>query len=214
MTYDVAFRHRQALDPSSLDTIAACLHAIQVAAKDCRNAGKPFETDPAALLLARHLGEVATAKMPNRAALRSLCAHELADFAHKPVLVTLSRRGVSYDEDAKRTFHAEGRKALRRLADSLQLEPGSFDIRVCAGGPAVSGEVILHGEQVYVQVSLSGFGPGDILFRRCRGRTDYCGERNHWAGIRELQDPDRFAARLAAELRLDPPFSAEPRLVA
>lgn len=214
MTYDVAFRHRQALDPSGLDSIAACLHAIQAAAKDCRNAGKPFESDPAVLLLARHLGEVATEKMPDRAALRGLCADELADLAHKPVLVTLARRGVAYEEDAKRTFHAEGRKALRRLADSLQLEPGSFEIRVCAGGPAVSGEVILHGEQLYVQVSLSGFGPGDILFRRCRGRTDYCGERNHWAGIRELLDPDRFAARLVNELRLDPPVSAEPRLVA
>lgn len=214
MSYDVPFRHRQALDPSGLDSVASCLHAIQAAAKDCRIAGKPFETDPAVLLLARHLGEVATEKMPDRAALRSLCADQLADLAHKPLLVTLSRRGVAYDEDAKRTFHAEARRALRRLADSLQLEPGSFEIRVCAGGPAVSGEVILHGEQLYVQVSLSGFGPGNILFRRCRGRTDYCGERNHWAGIRELLDAEEFAVRLVAELRLDPPVSAEPRLVA
>lgn len=43
MTYDVGYRFAQALDPSGLDTIAACLHAIQAAAKDCRNAGKPFE---------------------------------------------------------------------------------------------------------------------------------------------------------------------------
>ena len=69
MTYDVGYRFAQALDPSGLDTIAACLHAIQAAAKDCRNAGKPFDTDPAVVLLAQHLGHVACAKMPNRSAL-------------------------------------------------------------------------------------------------------------------------------------------------
>jgi hypothetical protein len=47
MAHDTHFRHAQALDPSGLDTIAACLHAIQAAAKDCRNAGLPFESDPA-----------------------------------------------------------------------------------------------------------------------------------------------------------------------
>lgn len=69
MTYDVGYRFAQALDPSGLDTIAACLHAIQAAAKDCRNAGKPFESDPAVVLLAQHLGAVATTTMPDRPAL-------------------------------------------------------------------------------------------------------------------------------------------------
>ncbi len=214
MTYDVHFRYTQALDPSGLDSLAACLHAVEAAATDCRNAGMPFETDPAVILLARHLGEVATAKMLDRAALRTLCADALAELARKPILATLALRGVAYDEGAKRLFHAEARKALRRLADALQLEPRSYDIRVCAGGPAVSGEVILHGEQFYVQVALSGHGSGEILFRRVRDRQDYCGERNHWAGIRELLDADRFAARLAHELGLELPEVAEPRLVA
>lgn len=214
MTYDVHFRYAQALDPSGLDSLAACLHAIQAAATDCRNAGMPFETDPAVVLLARHLGEVATARMPDRTALRTLCAEAITDLARKPVLATLALRSVGHDEAAKRLFHVEARKALRRLADALQLDPPDYDIRVCAGGPAVSGEVILHGEQLYMQVALSGYGPGEILFRRVQGRQDYCGERNHWAGIRELLDAERLAARVAHELGLEMPTVAEPRLVA
>lgn len=214
MTYDVHFRYAQALDPSALDSLATCLHALQVAAKDCRNAGLPFETDPAVVLLARHLGEVAVAKMPNRAALRGLCAEALADLARKPLLATLAARGVRHDDTAKRLFHNEARKALRRLADALHLRSADYDLHICAGGPAVSGEVILHTDKLYVQVALSGYGAGEILFRRVTSRQDYCGGRNHWASIRELLDADRFAERMAHELGLELPPAVEPRLVA
>ncbi|SFP41416.1 hypothetical protein [Sphingomonas rubra] len=214
MTYDVGYRFAQALDPSGLDTIAACLHAIQAAAKDCRNAGKPFETDPAVVLLAQHLAAVARAKMPDRAALRSLCGQAVAEIARTPLLTVLAARGVDHDADAKRTFHTEARRALRRLAEALQLASGTYEIRVCAGGPAVSGEVILHGDELYVQVSIGGFGRGEILLRRCRGRSDYVGERNHWARMAELVDPATLAARIARELGLAMPVELQPRLVA
>ena len=214
MTYDVGYRFAQALDPSGLDTIAACLHAIQAAAKDCRNAGKPFETDPAVVLLAQHLGAVARANMPDRSALRSLCGEALAEIARTPLLTVLAARGVDHDADAKRTFHTEARRALRRLAEALQLASGTYDVRVCAGGPAVSGEVILHGAELYVQVSIGGFGRGEILLRRCRGRSDYVGERNHWARMAELVDPATLAARIARELGLAMPVELQPRLVA
>ena len=214
MTYDVGYRFAQAFDPSGLDTIAACLHAIQAAAKDCRNAGKPFETDPAVVLLAQHLGHVARAKMPDRSALRSLCGEALAEIARTPLLTVLAARGVDHDADAKRTFHTEARRALRRLAEALQLASGTYEVRVCAGGPAVSGEVILHGDELYVQVSIGGFGRGEILFRRCRGRSDYVGERNHWARMAELIDPVSLAARIARELELAVPLEVQPRLVA
>ncbi|WP_445192787.1 hypothetical protein ACT009_02315 [Sphingomonas sp. Tas61C01] len=214
MTYDVCYRFAQALDPSGLDTIAACLHAIQAAAKDCRNAGKPFETDPAVVLLAQHLGAVARAKMPDPEALRSLCGQAVAEIARTPLLTVLAARGVDHDADAKRTFHTEARRALRRLAEELQLASGTYEIRVCAGGPAVSGEVILHGDELYVQVSIGGFGRGEILLRRCRGRSDYVGERNHWARMAELVDPATLAARIASELGLAMPVELQPRLVA
>ena len=214
MTYDVGYRFAQALDPSGLDTIAACLHAIQAAAKDCRNAGKPFETDPAVVLLAQHLGAVGRAKMPERSALRSLCGEAVAEIARTPLLTVLAARGVDHDADAKRTFHTEARRALRRLAEALQLGSGTYEIRVCAGGPAVSGEVILHADALYVQVSIGGFGRGEILLRRCRGRSDYVGERNHWARMAELVDPATLAARIARELGRVMPVELQPRLVA
>jgi len=214
MTYDTHFRHAQALDPSGLDTIGTCLHAIQAAAKDCRNAGVTFETDPAVVLLARHLGSVAQLAFPDGQALRSLCADALSQIRRKPMLVTLTRRGVAYDPEAKRAFHVEARKALRLLGDALGLAAGSFDIRICAGGPAVSGEVILHADRLYVQVSISSLGGHDVMFRRCRDRSDYCGERNHWARIEDLLDPAQMAQRIARELGLAMPEEAAPRLVA
>src|SRR3546814_7738569 len=55
---------------------------------------------------------------------------------------------------------------MRRLADALALDEGSFDIRSNKGGPAVSGEVTLHGEDVWVQLSLGLSGPDrEVCFR-------------------------------------------------
>lgn len=214
MTYDVAYRHSQALDPSSLDTIAACLHAIQAAAKDCRNAGASFESDPAVVLLAQHLGSVASRAYPDAAGLKQLCAEASAAIQAQPTLVTLAQRGVAYDDDAKRLFHVEARRALKRLAHDLGLATDAYDLRVNPGGPAVSGEVTLHADRVYVQVSIGGFGPGEILFRSVRGRRDYTGGQNHWARIDELLEPDRFAERIARVVGLELPACEQLSLVA
>jgi len=40
---------------------------------------------------------------------------QISEIRRHPVLRTLAIRGVAYDEAAKRTFHQEGRAALRRL---------------------------------------------------------------------------------------------------
>src|SRR3546814_2360497 len=58
MSYDLAFRFQQALDPSALMDIAASLHAIEAAITDSRNAGIATESDPAIILLCRHLATV------------------------------------------------------------------------------------------------------------------------------------------------------------
>src|SRR3546814_14818789 len=92
---------------------------------------------------------------------------------------------------------------MRRLADALALDEGSFDIRSNKGGPAVSGEVTLHGEDVWVQLSLGLSGPDrEVCFRKVQGRDDHLGDRNCWESIRELVDPGRFAARIRRELSL------------
>lgn len=214
MHYDVAMRHQQALDPSALTTIATTLHAIEAAITDCRNAGKDSETDPAVVLLARHLGTVC-ARAADDTVLRRTCLDEIADIRRHPALRTLAYRGVSYDEAAKRVFHAEGRAAMRLLAEALELDDGSFDIRSNKAGPAISGEITLHGDEVWVQLSLSCMGPDhEVLFRHVRDRSDHIGDRNRWASINELLAPDRFAARIRRELRLTAPAGQSARLFA
>lgn len=215
MSYDVAFRHQQALDPSALVSVATCLHALTAAIEDCRNAGKDAESDPAVLLLAQHLGSVASVNRPPAIQLRRGCMDQIAEIRRNPALLVLAHKGVSYDANAKALFHQDGRKALKRLAEALLLPDDSFDIRSNKAGPAVSGEITLHGEEVYIQLSLGGMGADrEVMFRRCRGRSDYTGERNHWASIRELLAPDRFAGRLRRELNLTAPVAEPTRLFA
>jgi len=214
MSYDLAFRHNQALDPSALTTIGNGLHAIKAAITDCRNAGIDFETDPAVILLIRHLAALSQSQADD-AALRRACIERIAELRNRPVLRTLALRDVAYDESAKRLFHSEGRRALRRLADALRLEEGAYDIRSNKGGIAVSGEVTLHGEAIWVQLSISPFGSDRaIIFRKVSGRHDHCGERNYSASVRELMEPERFAARILRDLRLPTTVPAAPRLVA
>ena len=79
----------------------------------------------------------------------------------------------------------------------------------------MSGEIILHGEQIYVQISLGCLGRGrEIMFRRVTGRKDYCGDRNHWGDIADLMAPDTLARRIRRELHLSEPDTPPSRLVA
>ena len=214
MNYDVAMRHQQALDPSALTTIGAALHAVHAAITDCRNAGKDTESDAAVILLVRHLATV-TERRPDSMALRRTCMDQIAEIRRQPVLRTLAYRGVAYDEAAKRAFHAEGRTAMRRLAEALGLEAESYSVRSNKAGPAVSGEITLHGDEVYVQLSLGGLGQDrEVLYRRVSGRADYCGQRNHFASITALLAPDRFAQQLRRDLQLSLPVAQAVRLFA
>jgi hypothetical protein len=212
MSYDVAFRFQQALDPSALTTIPGALHGITAAIDDCRRAGKPTDSDPAVLLLVRHLGSLAADAGDSDSALRIACLGEISDMRRKPVLNTLALRGVSYDATAKKLFQSEARRALRQLADALGYDKSDYDLRICAGGPAVGGEVILHSNEVYIQVTCDGQG-GDVLYRRCRDRRDYIGERNHVVAMRELTNAGALAQRICRDLSLAMP-AFDDRLVA
>lgn len=94
-------------------------------------------------------------------------------------------RNFSYNPEAKETFHEEGRKVLKRIAQRMGLPKGSYDIRSNMGGIAVSGEVTLHGEHIYIQLD-KGSISDRLLYRRCNGRKDYCGHANHWMRWDEL----------------------------
>ncbi len=202
--FDPAARHHKALAARSIATIAEALSTLNAAVADCEKSRHRIDQDPAVLLLARHIGCLALEDRPEQAVLRTACMEAISALGKTPMLIALAKRGVSYDADAKATFHAEGRKAIKRLAAALGLARGSHQVRSCQGGIAVAGEIILHSDQIYVQLSIGLMGRGhDVMFRRVEGRNDYTGGPNHWASIDELLDPDTLATRIRHELRLD-----------
>ena len=69
--------------------------------------------------------------------------------------------------ERKKLFHGEARRALTALADALGYERSDFDLRSNQGDIASSGEVTLHSDEAYIQVSCDCRG-GRVLFRRCR----------------------------------------------
>ena len=121
----------------------------------------------------------------------------------KSKLQQIMSQSIAYDPDRKVSFHREARRLMRQLVNALALPKDSYDIRSNKGGIAVSGEITLHGEFIYVQVSQSCLGDGhEVLFRRCNGRKDYCGEQNHFASADELSDPQCLAGIMRRTLRL------------
>jgi hypothetical protein len=107
----------------------------------------------------------------------------------------------AYDEDQKRAFHATGRKRLQALAKALAFEPSSFDLRSNLAGIAVSGEVTLHHERLYVQICQPATGSDSgILIRTCKGRKDYTGGRNNFAPLSYLDNIEALAGFCARVL--------------
>ena len=208
MNYDLAFRYRRALQPDGLSTIPTATQAVVDAMQDARNAGIDPARDPATILLARHLGRIALGHAPDETfaedtALHRQCLAKIDELRSKPALVALARRGIGYDPEAKRAFHREVRTALRIAARYLGIEPDQFDLRGNFAGPAVSGEITLHADDIYIQVSIPCIRSGrEVMFRRCKGRQDYLGDRNHFCDIAVLAAPESFCALVVRETGL------------
>ncbi len=118
-------------------------------------------------------------------------------------------KDCAYDEAQKQRFHTTARTRLRHLVAALGFAPGSFDLCSNKAGVAVSGEITLHHEAVYIQVSQSALGGGmGILIRTCRGRRDYTGGANNWATLRLLDDIASLAAMVR---RIAPGVADRPR---
>ena len=218
MNYDLDYRYRRALHPDGLRTIATANQAVTDAMADCRRAGQPCETDPAVLLLARHLGRIASGCDPEfmheaDLELRSRCMNRIAELKTKPALVAIVRGRDTFNAEEKSLFHAEAKKALRSLAAAAGLTPSEYDLRSNIAGPAVSGEAVLHTDQLYIMVSKTLTTPGkEVLYRTCKGRQDYTGSSNSYADIAVLTDPRKFLARIARETGVRFP-NLEPQLV-
>ena len=100
------------------------------------------------------------------------------------------KEDCTYSEEKKSAFHAAAKRQLRKLAkDHLKFDAGTFDLRSNKGGPAVSGEITLHHNDIYIQVSQSAMGSDNgVLLRTCKNRKDYTGGQNHFATADWLND--------------------------
>lgn len=106
-------------------------------------------------------------------------------------------RSASYDAQQKQLFHRHARARLKALAVELRFPPGSYDLRSNAGGIAVSGEITLHHDAIYIQVCQPATGwDSGIMIRSCKGRRDYTGGANNFVRLRMLDDLPALADRV------------------
>lgn len=113
-------------------------------------------------------------------------------------------RRCAYDAEQKRQFHRHARAKLKALAKELKFAPASFGIRSNQGGIAVSGEITLHHDAVYIQACQPATGADSgILIRTCEGRRDFTGGRNHFAPLSLLDDPAALADHVRAVMSND-----------
>ncbi len=115
-------------------------------------------------------------------------------------IIKFAQQDVSYDDAGKKEFHSAGKSALRKIAQSLGLEKGTYDIRSNAGGIAVSGEITLHSDSLYIQIFQScvrmGRDKTSIMYRTCKGRKDYSGGSNNFMDISDLKNFDYSVNKL------------------
>ena len=97
----------------------------------------------------------------------------------------------------KVAFHRKAKQVLVALAEALALRKGSYDIRSNKAGTAVRGEVILHGEQVYVML---GENPKEFMWRLCKGQTDFSGGTNVHCAWESLLDINGLARKIKSEI--------------
>lgn len=104
----------------------------------------------------------------------------------------------TYDCDYKKAWHNHVRNRLRQFAKiNLKLNKNDFEVRSNKAGPACSGEVTLHTNSLYLQVSTSSMGPSSsILIRKCNGMKDYTGDRNHFADIKLIDRPELLETKI------------------
>lgn len=100
-------------------------------------------------------------------------------------LAAVSIDGYSVEGSARKAkFHSLARRKLRRLANALDLTAKDYRLSSNKAGIAVCGEITLHTDNFYLQVSQNSLGiHREIMYRRCDGRKDYTGGQNNFASV-------------------------------
>jgi hypothetical protein len=108
-------------------------------------------------------------------------------------LSAILKHDLSYcDPKLKDQFHRTAKAQLKKVAEAMGLSPDQYDLRSNKGGIAVSGEVVLHTDSVYVMVSQFITSNRYVMYRTCKGRKDYSGGTNHYCTAEALEDPEQF----------------------
>lgn len=102
--------------------------------------------------------------------------------------VKASHATCEYNYANKKAFHRLGHRVVQMIADDLGMAPGTYEIRSCLGGIAVSGEIILHSESLYICMGVFCTGEHGFYYRSCQGTKDYSGGPNQWMKYEDLLD--------------------------
>ncbi len=96
-----------------------------------------------------------------------------------------------YNQNFKEKFERIGKKAMREVAESLELK--QYDISFNPGGIAVSGDLRLMGmwsEGNGIYISMNKDFPeaswGQILYRRIKHMKDFTGGTNNWCKFADM----------------------------
>lgn len=107
--------------------------------------------------------------------------------AHTQLHRRYGNENFSYcDAALKRGLHKDSAAYLRMLATQLGFDRKDYDIRSNEGGIAGSGEITLHTDTLYVQISQWAMYGDSISFliRGCKSRKDYTGMTNNSMRLR------------------------------
>jgi len=111
--------------------------------------------------------------------------------------IALVKTDLGYNAEGKAEFHEKASGILYSLALALGYTADQFEVRHNQGGIAVSGEITLHSDTLYVQLSQTCLGPNyGFMWRTCKHRKDYTGGANQWAKWEELLDIEKLARKM------------------
>lgn len=106
--------------------------------------------------------------------------------------------GYGDEPISKEDWLKAGRSILKKLAKELGLPDGSYEISINRAGPAVSGDIILHGQWLYINLSQTSISQSmGFYWRLCKGMKDYSGGINQWESWKALLDLHTLADKMA-----------------
>ncbi|MGB3472086.1 MAG: hypothetical protein WBA51_14805 [Erythrobacter sp.] len=205
---DLPFRFQRALEPDGLSIVQTCSAALADALAEARYAGYNPETDPAVLLLGRHLGRIAAGQSadsvrPEDAALREACKIRIAELRASPMLVPLVRKGLNQNPDRIRLYQYSARDALQSLARTLCLGQADYEIRRDRHFTSDNPAITLFAEDFSVTIDPCRLNPGrELAWVRANGRAGPWAGRSQRGPIDYLSNITRFAATLRRDCNL------------